>query len=86
MSAVEPRQEGEEVTDTTGKKWKLVKLLSCSPTELIYEGETQCMTSGQILKGKINVQSNRQLFWDSQLDDSDDNHSAITFTVTTNHK
>ncbi|XP_042351134.1 inactive serine/threonine-protein kinase VRK3 isoform X2 [Plectropomus leopardus] len=35
--AVEPLQEGEEVTDTTGKKWKLVKLLSQSSTELIYE-------------------------------------------------
>ncbi|XP_062278242.1 inactive serine/threonine-protein kinase VRK3 isoform X1 [Scomber scombrus] len=35
--AVEPLQEGEEVTDTTGKKWKLVKLLSQSTTELIYE-------------------------------------------------
>lgn len=37
---MEPLQEGEEVTDTTGKKWKLVKLLSQSVTELIYEGET----------------------------------------------
>ncbi|XP_034419404.1 LOW QUALITY PROTEIN: inactive serine/threonine-protein kinase VRK3 [Cyclopterus lumpus] len=36
-SAVEPLQEGEEVTDTTGKKWRLVKLLSQSTTELIYE-------------------------------------------------
>ncbi|XP_029314222.1 serine/threonine-protein kinase VRK3 [Cottoperca gobio] len=36
-STVEPLQEGEEVTDTTGKKWKLVKLLSQSTTELIYE-------------------------------------------------
>ncbi|XP_037342582.2 inactive serine/threonine-protein kinase VRK3 [Pungitius pungitius] len=35
--AVEPLQEGEEVTDTTGKRWKLVKLLSQSTTELIYE-------------------------------------------------
>ncbi|KAG8001522.1 Ras-related protein Rab-27A [Nibea albiflora] len=35
--AVEPLQEGEEVTDTTGKKWKLVKLLSQSTTELVYE-------------------------------------------------
>uniref|UniRef100_A0AAQ4PAC0 VRK serine/threonine kinase 3 n=1 Tax=Gasterosteus aculeatus aculeatus TaxID=481459 RepID=A0AAQ4PAC0_GASAC len=35
--AVEPLQEGEEVTDTTGKKWKLVKLLSQSVTELLYE-------------------------------------------------
>ncbi|XP_034726114.1 inactive serine/threonine-protein kinase VRK3 isoform X2 [Etheostoma cragini] len=36
-STVEPLQESEEVTDTTGKKWKLVKLLSQSTTELIYE-------------------------------------------------
>ncbi|XP_069549649.1 serine/threonine-protein kinase VRK3 [Brachyistius frenatus] len=35
--AVEPLQEGEEVTDTTGKKWKLMKLLSQSTTELLYE-------------------------------------------------
>uniref|UniRef100_UPI0037E92B5F serine/threonine-protein kinase VRK3 n=1 Tax=Semicossyphus pulcher TaxID=241346 RepID=UPI0037E92B5F len=35
--AVEPLQEGEEVTDTTGKKWKLGKLLSQSTTEIIYE-------------------------------------------------
>ncbi|XP_056268817.1 inactive serine/threonine-protein kinase VRK3 isoform X1 [Pseudoliparis swirei] len=36
-SAVEPLQEGEKVTDTTGKTWRLVKLLSQSTTELIYE-------------------------------------------------
>uniref|UniRef100_A0A3Q1H1T9 VRK serine/threonine kinase 3 n=1 Tax=Acanthochromis polyacanthus TaxID=80966 RepID=A0A3Q1H1T9_9TELE len=35
--AVEPLQEGEEVTDTTGKKWILMKLQSQSTTELIYE-------------------------------------------------
>ncbi|XP_018523396.1 inactive serine/threonine-protein kinase VRK3 isoform X1 [Lates calcarifer] len=34
---VEPLQEGEEVTDTAGKKWKLMKLLSQSTTEIIYE-------------------------------------------------
>ncbi|XP_031170013.1 inactive serine/threonine-protein kinase VRK3 isoform X2 [Sander lucioperca] len=34
---VEPLRENEEVTDTTGKKWKLEKLLSQSTTELIYE-------------------------------------------------
>ncbi|XP_037552014.1 inactive serine/threonine-protein kinase VRK3 [Nematolebias whitei] len=34
---VEPLQEGEEVTDTTGKKWKLMKLLSRSMAELLYE-------------------------------------------------
>ncbi|KAK9542728.1 hypothetical protein VZT92_000566 [Zoarces viviparus] len=36
-SAVEPLREGEEVTDTVGKKWRLGKLLSQSTTELIYE-------------------------------------------------
>lgn len=40
MSAVEPLQDGEEVTDMTGKKWKLVKLLSQTTTALIYKGET----------------------------------------------
>ncbi|XP_017296497.1 inactive serine/threonine-protein kinase VRK3 [Kryptolebias marmoratus] len=35
--AVEPLQDGEELTDTTGRKWKLVKLLSRSSTELLYE-------------------------------------------------
>ncbi|XP_029354545.1 serine/threonine-protein kinase VRK3 isoform X2 [Echeneis naucrates] len=34
---LEPLQEGEEVTDTTGKKWKLMKLLDQSKTEVIYE-------------------------------------------------
>lgn len=38
-SSVEPLQEGEVVTDTTGKKWKLVTVLSQTPTELIYQGE-----------------------------------------------
>ncbi|XP_070763655.1 serine/threonine-protein kinase VRK3 [Enoplosus armatus] len=37
LPAVEPLQEGEEVTDTTGTKWKLVKLLSQSTTDLVYE-------------------------------------------------
>ncbi|XP_026233909.1 inactive serine/threonine-protein kinase VRK3 isoform X2 [Anabas testudineus] len=36
-SAVEPIEEGEDMTDTTGKKWKLMKLLSQSTTEVIYE-------------------------------------------------
>ncbi|XP_033972372.1 inactive serine/threonine-protein kinase VRK3 isoform X1 [Trematomus bernacchii] len=45
-SAVEPLQEGEEVTDTAGKKWKLVKLLSQSTTELLYEGETGSGNTG----------------------------------------
>ncbi|KAJ8281156.1 hypothetical protein GJAV_G00064180 [Gymnothorax javanicus] len=34
--AVEPLAEGEQVTDTTGRKWKLLKLLSQSDTEIIY--------------------------------------------------
>lgn len=41
MSTVEPLEEGEELTDTTGKKWTLGKLLSQSTTELIYEGEAE---------------------------------------------
>uniref|UniRef100_A0AAX7UZ17 Protein kinase domain-containing protein n=1 Tax=Astatotilapia calliptera TaxID=8154 RepID=A0AAX7UZ17_ASTCA len=36
-SFVEPLPEGEEVTDTTGKKWKLIRQLSQSATELLYE-------------------------------------------------
>lgn len=71
MSAVEPLQEGEEVTDTTGKKWKLVKLLSQSTKELIYEGETWYMTSGP-----RNV-----LFHHHYSVISDDKRSANTFTV-----
>ncbi|XP_024151324.1 inactive serine/threonine-protein kinase VRK3 isoform X1 [Oryzias melastigma] len=35
--AVEPLQDCEEVTDMTGKKWKLQKLLSQSAAELLYE-------------------------------------------------
>ncbi|XP_019954404.2 serine/threonine-protein kinase VRK3 isoform X2 [Paralichthys olivaceus] len=35
--AVKPLEEGEEVTDTTGKKWKLMKLLNQTSTEIIYE-------------------------------------------------
>ncbi len=65
--AVEPLQEGEEVTDTTGRKWKLVKLLSQSATELVYEGETVYMTPGQILEREINVQLKSVLFWDCIL-------------------
>lgn len=38
-SSVEPLQEGEVLTDTTGKKWKLGMIVSQTPTELIYEGE-----------------------------------------------
>ena len=55
VSAVEPLEEGEEVTDTTGKKWKLIKLLSQNTTEIIYEGETEYMTSGKV---------NSLLIWD----------------------
>ncbi|XP_068586390.1 serine/threonine-protein kinase VRK3 [Cebidichthys violaceus] len=51
VSAVEPLQEGEEVTDTTGKKWRLVKLLSQSTTELIYEvSRSTSKESNDILK------------------------------------
>lgn len=38
-SSVEQLQEGEVVTDTTGKKWQLATVLSQTPTELVYEGE-----------------------------------------------
>lgn len=41
MLAVEPLQDEEVLTDTTGKKWTPVKLLSQSTTELTYEGETK---------------------------------------------
>uniref|UniRef100_G3PTJ5 VRK serine/threonine kinase 3 n=1 Tax=Gasterosteus aculeatus aculeatus TaxID=481459 RepID=G3PTJ5_GASAC len=60
--AVEPLQEGEEVTDTTGKKWKLVKLLSQSVTELLYEGETVSTTSGEHLGTKDGRIFNEQNF------------------------
>uniref|UniRef100_A0A3Q0QZG9 VRK serine/threonine kinase 3 n=1 Tax=Amphilophus citrinellus TaxID=61819 RepID=A0A3Q0QZG9_AMPCI len=46
-TSLEPLPEGEEVTDTTGKKWKLIKQLSQSTTELLYEGETERRTSGE---------------------------------------
>lgn len=39
VSSVERLQEGEVVTDTTGKKWQLTTVLSQTPTELVYEGE-----------------------------------------------
>ena len=55
---MEPLQEGEEVTDTTGKKWQLGKRLSQSATELIYEGETVDVTSGEALEIQINGQLN----------------------------
>lgn len=41
MSSVERLQEGEVVTDTTGKKWKLATVLSETTTELVYEGEIE---------------------------------------------
>ncbi|XP_055085591.1 inactive serine/threonine-protein kinase VRK3 isoform X2 [Periophthalmus magnuspinnatus] len=37
IPALEPLLEGTDVTDTNGKKWKLVRLLSHATTELIYE-------------------------------------------------
>uniref|UniRef100_A0A3B5AZ21 VRK serine/threonine kinase 3 n=2 Tax=Stegastes partitus TaxID=144197 RepID=A0A3B5AZ21_9TELE len=49
--ALEPLQEGEEVTDTTGKKWKLMKQQSQSTTELIYEvSRPSTKESNHILK------------------------------------
>lgn len=53
VSSVEPLQDGEEVTDTTGKKWKLVKILSQTVTELIYEGETSAWYCCKYWKIKI---------------------------------
>lgn len=41
VSAVAPLQDSEMLTDTTGKKWIPVKLLSQSMTELTYEGQTK---------------------------------------------
>lgn len=37
-SAVEPVQEGLELCDQSGKKWRLGKLLSQMDVELTYEG------------------------------------------------
>lgn len=55
---LEPLQEGEEVTDTTGKKWKLIKLLSQSCTELIYEVSLpNAKVSNHFLKLGANVGS-----------------------------
>lgn len=53
MCSVEPLPEGEVVTDTTGKKWKLATFLSQTPTELVYEvfpAATQSRTTKHILK------------------------------------
>lgn len=55
-SAVEPIEEGEDMTDTTGKKWKLMKLLSQSTTEVIYEGETVSDTSLKVVEGIKEIQ------------------------------
>lgn len=51
IPALEPLQEGAEVSDTTGKKWKLIKLLSQATTELIYEvSPPSAKESNHILK------------------------------------
>nr|XP_015808514.2 inactive serine/threonine-protein kinase VRK3 [Nothobranchius furzeri] len=48
---VEPLQEGEEVTDTMGNKWKLIKLSTQSTTELLYEvSQPSLKESDHILK------------------------------------
>ncbi|KAM9765858.1 serine/threonine-protein kinase VRK3 [Menidia menidia] len=50
-SAVEPLQDGEEVTDKMGKRWKLAKLLSQSSTELLYEvSQSSSSEADHILK------------------------------------
>lgn len=52
-ATVEPLEEGEEVTDTTGKKWKLIKLINQTPSEIIYEVSptaSQSKESNHILK------------------------------------
>ncbi|KAJ7986165.1 hypothetical protein DPEC_G00347950 [Dallia pectoralis] len=46
VCAVEPLQEGEDLSDTTGRKWRLVKLLSQSEAELFY-GVQQCELSAK---------------------------------------
>ncbi|TNM91143.1 hypothetical protein fugu_003432 [Takifugu bimaculatus] len=49
--AVAPLQEGEELSDTTGRRWTLVKLLSQSATEVIYEvSRSGSRESNHILK------------------------------------
>lgn len=37
VPALEPLKEETEVTDTAGKKWKLIKLLNQATTEILYE-------------------------------------------------
>ncbi|CAL8243242.1 unnamed protein product [Lota lota] len=39
VSAVKPLEEGAELIDTAGRKWRLGKLLSQTTTDLVYEGE-----------------------------------------------
>ncbi|XP_028299004.1 serine/threonine-protein kinase VRK3 [Gouania willdenowi] len=49
--ALQPLPDGEEVTDTTGRKWTLIKLLSQSTAELIYEvSQLKSKESNHILK------------------------------------
>ncbi|XP_056135413.1 inactive serine/threonine-protein kinase VRK3 [Lampris incognitus] len=51
VSALMPLQGGEEVVDTAGRKWKLGKLQSQSPTELVYEVSSPSFKGSQhILK------------------------------------
>lgn len=40
MGMVQPLLEGMELNDQSGVKWKLLKLLSQSDSEVIYEGKT----------------------------------------------
>ncbi|MEQ2228917.1 hypothetical protein ILYODFUR_013578 [Ilyodon furcidens] len=50
-SSLELLQEGEELTDNTGKKWKLVKLIGQSMTELLYQvAQPNTKEAGHILK------------------------------------
>ncbi|KAM4593502.1 serine/threonine-protein kinase VRK3 isoform 1-T1 [Odontesthes bonariensis] len=50
-TAVEPLQEGEEVTDKTGKKWKLTELLRQNTAELFYQvSRPSCKEADHILK------------------------------------
>uniref|UniRef100_H3C1N6 VRK serine/threonine kinase 3 n=1 Tax=Tetraodon nigroviridis TaxID=99883 RepID=H3C1N6_TETNG len=50
-SAVAPLQDGQMLTDTTGKKWSPAQLLRQSTTELIYEvARAGAKESGHILK------------------------------------
>uniref|UniRef100_A0A3Q2QK17 VRK serine/threonine kinase 3 n=1 Tax=Fundulus heteroclitus TaxID=8078 RepID=A0A3Q2QK17_FUNHE len=63
-SLLEPLQEGEELTDKTGKKWKLVKLIGQSPTDLLYEvAQPRSKEADHVLKlgakdGKIFTEQN----------------------------